>query len=237
MLTKANINIIRSLNRKSKREEHGLFVVEGVKNVNELINSDIKIDTIFALEGTEINSDFTCISAKELERISFLKHPNQVLALAKIPNSVEINLNKTMLILDDIKDPGNLGTIIRTADWFGIDQIVCSHESVDLYNPKVVMSTMGSILRVKVNYQDLEAFVPKLNIPIYGALLDGESIYNTNFEKESALFLGSESHGISKKLIPLVTHKTTIPGSGNAESLNLAIATGIFCSSYFSQHK
>lgn len=237
MLTKTKINIIKSLNRSLKRNEHGLFVVEGLKNVNELIRSEITIEEIFALEGTELKHEFSPISKKDLDRISFLKQPNQVLALAKIPVTTKIDLDKTMLIIDDVKDPGNLGTIIRTADWFGINQIVCSTESVDLYNPKVVMSTMGSIFRVNVSYKNLEDFLPKLTIPIYGALLDGYNIYDTKFEKESALFLGSESHGISKKLIPLVTHKTTIPGSGNAESLNLGIATGIFCSSYFSQHK
>lgn len=236
MLTKAQINSIKSLNRKSKREELGLFVVEGIKNVNELIHSNFDIEEIFALEGTELDATYTSISKKELERITFLKHPNQVLALAKIPKQQGVDKNKTMLIIDDVKDPGNLGTIIRTADWFGINQIVCSTESVDLFNPKVVMSTMGSIFRTNVSYHNLDEFLPQLTIPIYGALLDGTSIYQTNFEKESALFLGSESHGISKKLISLVTHKTTIPGSGNAESLNLGIATGIFCSSYFSQH-
>ena len=236
MLTKTQINSIKSLNRKAKRKELGLFVVEGIKNVNELIHSEFEIDEIFALEDTDIDSEYTIISKKELERISFLKHPNQVLATVKIPSSPNININQTMLIIDDVKDPGNLGTIIRTADWFGITQIVCSTKSVDVFNPKVIMASMGSVFRVKVSYQKLEALIPQLKIPVYGALLEGKSIYKTTFEKQSALFLGSESHGISKKLVSLVTHKTTIPGFGTAESLNLGVATGIFCSSYFSQH-
>lgn len=237
MINKSEIKLINSLKRKKFRDELELFVVEGVKNVNELIASDFEMEKIFATSDWEGNSDFEAISQKDLERISNLSNPNKVLALVKKKKDLSIDYNSTSIVVDNVNDPGNLGTIIRTADWFGINQIICSKESVDAYNPKVVMSTMGSIFRTKIFYCDLTSFFKESPLPVYGALLDGNSIYETNFDKSSLLFLGNESHGISEDLIPYINHKTTIPGSGTTESLNLGVSCAIFTSEYFRQTK
>ena len=231
-----DIKFINSLNRKKNRDESGLFIVEGVKVVNELIDSEYQIEKIYATENWGSDITFEKISPKELGRITQLKSPNKVLALAKKPENLEILNNTTSIVIDHVNDPGNLGTIIRTADWFGIRQVICSEESVDVFNSKVVMATMGSLFRVNVVYTNLEKYLSETKIPVYGALLDGESIYNTKFENPSLLLLGSESHGIDKKLFPFIIHKTTIPGSGTAESLNLGISTALFASEYFRQN-
>ncbi len=236
VITKNEIKLINSLSRKKNRKELGLFVVEGEKIVEELLNSNLEIEKIFATEDWNNSADHEKVSPKELERISHLKSANKVLALVKTPETLNWN-KKTSLVIDGVNDPGNLGTIIRTADWFGIDQVICSENSVDCYNPKTVMSSMGSIFRVKVIYRDLQEFIKNSNLPVYGALLNGKSIYQTDFEKDVLILMGSESHGISENLIPLVNYNTTIPGSGRAESLNLGTSTAIFCSAYFSQHK
>ena len=137
------------------------------------------------------------------------------------------------MIIDGVNDPGNLGTIIRTADWFGIENVICSENSVDCYNSKVVMSSMGSLFRTNVFYLALSDFLSQIDIPTYGALLEGKSIYETTFESPCAIIMGSESHGISSELIPFIKNKITIPGAHRAESLNLGVSTGIFCSEYF----
>ena len=235
VLTKSEIKLINSLKRKSKRKENGLFVVEGIKNIRELLRSDYKIQKIFSLK--EVSNQFEKsipVTEKELQKITHLSTPNQVLALAEIPqNTQEITFDKTILVIDGVNDPGNLGTIIRTADWFGIDTVICSENSVDCYNSKVVMSTMGSLFRVKVHYRSLPQLLTNTHLPIYGALLEGNSIYTTDFTNPCIILMGSESHGISQELIPSITHKVTIPGAKRAESLNLGVSTGIFCSEYY----
>ncbi len=235
VLTKSDIKLINSLKRKSKRRENGLFVVEGIKNVRELLQSNYKVRKIFSLEETSLQFDkSTPVTEKELQKITHLSTPNQVLALAEIPSlPQEITFDKTILAIDGVNDPGNLGTIIRTADWFGIDTVICSENSVDCYNSKVVMSTMGSLFRVNVFYRPLSKLLQNTSLPVYGALLEGTSIYSTTFNTPCIILMGSESHGISKELIPLITHKTTIPGAKRAESLNLGVSTGIFCSTYY----
>lgn len=234
MITKSDIKLINSLKRKSKRIEFNLFVVEGIKNVQELLNSNFKIFKLFTLEEEKSNfPNSIVVSEKELSRISHLKSPNKVLALVKIPNSkTGIIKYKTTLVIDTVKDPGNLGTIIRTADWFGISQIVCSKESVDCFNSKVIMATMGSIFRVNIEYKDLKLFLAETKLPVYGALLKGNSIYKTKFTSPCIFLMGNESKGISKQLIPYIDFATTIPREGNAESLNLGISTAIFCYEY-----
>lgn len=238
VLTKSDIKRINSLKRKSKRKENGLFVVEGVKIVRELIESDYQIEQLFALkEELENFPQAIEVSPKELERITHLSSPNKVLAVVKIPaESLSIDQSKTILVVDGVNDPGNLGTIIRTADWFGINQIVCSQNSVDCFNSKVIMSTMGSIFRTQITYTDLSSFLATAQLPIYGALLEGKSIYQTEFKDPSIIVMGSESHGISKELLPLITHPVTIPGAGQTESLNLGVSTGIFCNEYYRQN-
>jgi len=237
VINNREIKLINSLKRKKNRLEEGLFIVEGEKNVEELLLSDFEVLDIYATDDWHNDVSHIKISPKELGRISSLSTPNKVLALVKIPDSNSINTNITSVVIDGVNDPGNLGTIIRTANWFGINQVICSNNSVDFFNAKVIMASMGSVFKTEVFYTDLKEHLSNSKLPIYGALLEGESIYNVKFNEPSLLLLGSESHGISKDLFPFITDKTTIPGSGNAESLNLGISTAIYCSEYFKQIK
>jgi len=241
MLSKSQISFIQSLQHKKFRREHGLFLVEGYKSVSEFINSAYHIEAIYYTAtiaskmlklSQKINS--AEISLNTLEKLSALKTPQDVIALVKIPAHPSLNYTKLKkkfsLVLDGIQDPGNMGTIIRTADWFGIDTIICSEDSVEVYNPKVVQATMGSLSRIDVHYTNLPAIIPQINLPVFGALLDGENIYNTNFGTEGLLAMGNEGNGLSAEVKALVNKAITIPRAGNAESLNVAIATAICCS-------
>jgi len=241
MLSKAQISLITSLQHKKFRTQHNLFVVEGIKSVLEFIHSSYKISKIFAtaeaaakLGKIPQNIKLDELTDAEFNKISGLKTPQGALALVEIPQFDQLHLTnlkgKHSLILDDVQDPGNLGTIIRTAEWFGIENIICSIGTVDAYNPKVVQATMGSLSRIKIHYLDLEEFILKNNLPIFGALLNGESIYETNFGDEGFIMMGNEGNGIRESLIPKVDKAVTIPRVGNAESLNVAVATTIFCS-------
>ena len=241
MLSKAQISLITSLQHKKFRTQHNLFVVEGIKSVLEFIHSSYKISKIFAtaeaaakLGKIPQNIKLDELTDAEFNKISGLKNPQGALALVEIPQFDQLQLTnlkgKHSLILDDVQDPGNLGTIIRTAEWFGIENIICSIGTVDAYNPKVVQATMGSLSRIKIHYLDLEEFILKNNMPIFGALLNGESIYETNFGDEGFIMMGNEGNGIRESLIPKVDKAVTIPRVGNAESLNVAVATTIFCS-------
>ncbi|GGE22630.1 TrmH family RNA methyltransferase [Sphingobacterium cellulitidis] len=241
MLSKAQISLITSLQHKKFRTQHNLFVVEGIKSVLEFIHSSYKISKIFAtaeaaakLGKIPQNIKLDELTDAEFNKISGLKNPQGALALVEIPQFDQLHLTnlkgKHSLILDDVQDPGNLGTIIRTAEWFGIENIICSIGTVDAYNPKVVQATMGSLSRIKIHYLDLEEFILKNNMPIFGALLNGESIYETNFGDEGFIMMGNEGNGIRESLIPKVDKAVTIPRVGNAESLNVAVATTIFCS-------
>ena len=233
-ITKNQLKHIRLLKQKKYRQEYGEFFVEGEKNVNELLNSNFKINSIFATQDwDDINcsEQITIITTKQLSQISNLSSPNKVIAVVQIPKKEykETILDEDLtLVLDTINDPGNLGTIIRTADWFGIKNIICSLDSVDCYNPKVVQTTKGSIFNVTIHYKELTSLLSKTNNKIYGAALDGEEI-NKNFtpQKPSILLMGSESHGISSELENLITDKILIKQKGRAESLNVAIATSI----------
>ncbi len=241
MLSKAQISLITSLQHKKFRTQHNLFVVEGIKSVLEFIHSSYKISKIFAtaeaaakLGKIPQNIKLDELTDAEFNKISGLKNPQGALALVEIPQFDQLHITnlkgKHSLILDDVQDPGNLGTIIRTAEWFGIENIICSIGTVDAYNPKVVQATMGSLSRIKIHYLDLEEFILKNNMPIFGALLNGESIYETNFGGEGFIMMGNEGNGIRESLIPKVDKAVTIPRVGNAESLNVAVATTIFCS-------
>jgi TrmH family RNA methyltransferase len=178
--------------------------------------------------------NFCEISVTELEKISSLKTPQEVLALIKTPNWPALQHDqlkgKFSLVLDGIQDPGNMGTIIRIADWFGINNIICSDDTVDAYNPKVVQACMGSLARVKVHYIPLVDFLTKIKLPVFGALLDGENIYDTDFGKEGLVIMGNEGNGLRPEIAKLVSKAITIPRIGKAESLNVAIATALFCS-------
>lgn len=253
MLSKNKIKFINSIKKKKYREIHHCFFVEGEKMVDELLNSDFETTEIFAIqEWLEQNKHIRTIKKQieineitetELKKISALSTPNKVLAIAKQP-SYNYNLSaiqsELSLFLDHINDPGNLGTIIRIADWFGIKHIFCSLESVDLYNPKVVQSTMGAIFRVKVHYVDpkgLLSEVTKLdNYKIYGTFLEGANIYHEKLSETGLIILGSESHGISDDIKPFVHKKLFIPNypteRKTSESLNISIATSIICSEF-----
>lgn len=241
MLSKAQITLISSLQNKKFRKQHGLFIVEGIKSVIEFLSSSYQVDSIFYTEDVlakvgKISGNIKSyvLTAKEFEKISALKSPQGILALVHIPKQAELNVldfkAKHTLLLDDIQDPGNLGTIIRTAEWFGFQHIICSIGTVDAYNPKVVQATMGSLSRTQVHYIDLKTFILEAKIPVFGALLNGDSIYHTDWTKEGFIVLGNEGNGISDEIIALVDKPITIPRIGEAESLNVAVATTIFCS-------
>ena len=241
MINKSTVKYIQSLQHKKFRDEHGAFIAEGPKVVTELLQQNI-----FECEQLYCNSEgLLNLSDKikkqfegaiieladfELEKISALSTANNMLAVFKkksIFQSVSIS-NKLTLFLDDIQDPGNLGTIIRTADWFGIETIFCSNATADCYNPKVVQSTMASLGRVNLFYGDImEELKKHNNIKKYGAVLAGKDLENVGKIKEGIFIIGNESKGISPSVMQLIDEKVTIPKIGNAESLNAAVATGI----------
>ena len=241
MLSKSKLKYIQSLGQKKFRQREGLFIAEGPKLVNDLLEmKSSSIQEIFALkEWIEDNKKIADsyqvveITAIELEKISQLSSPNQVVAVVKkiaIDENIQVK-GKFTLVLDNIQDPGNMGTIIRIADWYGVDQIVCNTQSADMYNPKVIQSTMGSIARVKVFYTELSNWLVKQNtIPIYAAMLNGDDVTVMQKIKEGIIVIGNESKGISDDVLKLVSKKITIPQKGKAESLNAAVATGIILS-------
>jgi len=241
MLSKSQISLLKSLHHKKFRSEHGLFLAEGNKSVKEFIDSAYQIEAIYHTPTIDPNllklsrkMNFNEISLTDVEKISTMKTPQDIIALVKIPEwpvlSENMLQNKFSIVLDGIQDPGNMGTIIRTADWFGIKHIICSDDTVDVYNPKVVQATMGSIAHVNVYYTGLETFLSKIKLPVFGALLEGENIYKTNFGSEGLVLMGNEGNGLRPEIIKIVQHAVTIPRMGNAESLNVGIATAIFCS-------
>jgi len=251
MLTRNQIQFVNSLKLKKHRDRHKLFVAEGVKIVTELVHSKIKVNQIYYLKDYRSKLipsetiEYIEVTQNELERISSVVTPNEVLAVCEIPIcnfEPDVFKNKLTLVLDDMQDPGNLGTIIRIADWFGIRNIICSKETADAYNSKVVQSTMGSISRVNVYYQDLvscfESELVYLDLPVYGALLNGENIYTKKLISKGFIIIGNESRGISENLYQFITDKISIPSfsthvdTGEAESLNAAVATAIICSEF-----
>jgi len=241
MISKSQISFIKSLHQKKIRKEQGLFIVEGLKSIQEFINSEYLVDSVYCTENLVPKLDNlsrkikpVIISESELSRISTLSTPQAILAVVQIPKHTEINIKKLdrsfFLALDGVQDPGNLGTIIRTADWFGLNTILCSMDTAEVYNPKVVQASMGSLSRVNIIYTDLGVLFSQINIPVYGALLDGKSIYETDFGQAGIVLLGNEGNGISKELVEKINYPITIPRFGKAESLNVAISASIFCS-------
>ena len=232
MVTKSELKYIQSLSDKKVRLETGCFIAEGVKLVNEMIEAGYPLKAVYALDSWEppdTSIEVTRVEAFELEKMSLLQTPNQVLAVAMMPQKpAEIDITGQLtIVLDGIQDPGNLGTIIRTADWFGIHQIVASEDTADVYNPKVIGATMGSFMRVQVHYTNLAAWMPNVKLPVYGALLEGENVFTTKAPKQGLLVIGSEGKGIRENIIDFITHPVTIPKTGGAESLNAGIAAGI----------
>ena len=235
-LSKNHIKLITSLSQKKYRQKHKLFVVEGVKVVQEFLNSSYELEIVFSTD-TDFSSTnkFIKVTDQELKKISSLKNPNKVLAIFKIPNQINPITDGLILALDSINDPGNLGTIIRLCDWFGIEQLVCSNETVDCFNSKVVQASMGSLTRVAVSYLDLKKYLQNALVPIFVADMDGLNVYKTKLPDSALLVLGNEANGISDEIKQLVTTKITIPRYGafqQTESLNVATASAILLSEF-----
>lgn len=236
-LSKKQRQIIQKLQQKKYRQQLGLFVVEGKKNIAEFLNSDLELEQIFCTENywNVPKNKTQIIDYQELKSISFLKNPEQGIAIFKLPNSAKILPNKGLIVaLDNIQDPGNLGTIIRLCDWFHIKQIVCNLHSVDCFNPKVVQATMGSLTRVSVFYTDLKKYLSEAEIPIFGSVLSGENVYQTSLPQQAILVMGNEANGISPEILSLCNRKITIPqfGENQTESLNVAMASAILLSEF-----
>ncbi len=233
MVVKNQIKFIKSLQQKKYRNQHGLFVVEGLKLVQELLNSHFKVYGVYTTR-TDILENIVpdvvhLITESELKRMSGLQSPNGILGVFYIPEPTRPSFSDWIVALDDVRDPGNLGTIIRLCDWFGVQHLVCSKQTVDCYNSKVLQATMGSITRVHMLYTDLETFIQEAPVPAYGTFLDGDSIYANKLPEKGILLLGNEGKGISSTLKTLMDHKITIPqyGKKTTESLNVAMAAAI----------
>lgn len=239
MVSKNQIKLIRQLEQKKYRQREGLFVAEGPKVVGDLMRR-WQPAAVFATNDyvPPTAVEVQRITADELHRISLLQHPQQVVALFPLPAPASVEAGQSlMLALDGVQDPGNLGTIIRIADWFGIDDIVCSEDTADAWNPKVVQATMGSIARVNISYTNLPALLDRLpaGTPVYGTLLDGDDIYSQPLSARGIIVMGNEGNGLSAEVRQRVTHRLLIPSfrtGDSAESLNVAVATAIVCSEF-----
>lgn len=240
MISKNQIKLVQSLKIKKYRTQHGLFIAEGPKIAQDIIQSDLKMHNIYATDEWLKNNarlldekDIPAqeISEKELQKISSLKNPNQTLLVVHKPEVQNYSKAKIKsgytLVLDRINDPGNLGTIIRTADWFGLRDIILSPDCADPYNPKTVQSTMGSIARMHLYYEDISSVLKETELSIYAADIQGENMADTIFEESGMILIGSEAHGLNEDIIALANKKIKIEGSGDAESLNAAIAASI----------
>jgi len=247
MASKSTISFLRSLQQKKFRNEEGLFIVEGPKMVSEVLKSDFKVRQLYATSNwtpdQHTSLPLEILSDAEMERVSGLQTPNKVMAVVEMPaldGPVNILSKGLHLLLDQIQDPGNLGTIIRIADWFGIASVICSPDTADVFNPKVIQASMGSVFNVKIHYTSLADVLIKNAAgnkwPVYATLLAGENIYNTDFVESSFVILGNESRGVNPVLNSFITQGIHIPRPSNkqskAESLNVAVAAGIVCSEY-----
>ncbi|MDR5589557.1 RNA methyltransferase [Christiangramia sp. SM2212] len=238
MLSKSQIKLIKSLSQKKFRNKHGLFVVEGIKGVNEFLNSDFELVSLFSTkDDSQLKAEsYQTVTENELKKISFLTSAQKFLGVFKIPKSERFEISGLTLALDGIRDPGNLGTIIRLCDWFGIKSLICSKDTVDCFNPKVVQASMGSMTRVVISYIDLENYLNEnQNVPVFGTLLEGENIYSEKLPEQAIIVMGNEANGISEEIQKLITRKITIPQFGEiqkTESLNVATATSIVLSEF-----
>ncbi len=240
MITKKQSQLVKSLQIKKFRKQEQLFIVEGAKSVLELLGSDYKTRTVYVTplflqdynsELQKANTEVVTVSPAELAASGTFKTNDSALAVAEMKPDVplEAEEGEYVLLLDDLNDPGNLGTIIRIADWFGIKKIICSENTVDFYNPKVIAAAKGSFTRVQLHYTSLSGFLQSNTMPVYGADMDGADVHTYSFTKGGYLLMGSEANGIHPDLLPFVTEKLSIPGWGGAESLNVGVATAILC--------
>jgi TrmH family RNA methyltransferase len=237
MVSKNQIKLINSLQQKKYRKLHNLFIAEGKKVIQELIDANFCLEHLFVTQTDLFDKKHaaTLILDSELKKISALTSANDCLAVFKIKEYSSSTNSGLELALDNIKDPGNMGTIIRLCDWFGISKIVCTEETVDMYNPKVVQATMGSLARVQVEYTNLATYLKATDKEIFGTFMDGENIYKKDLPSNGILVMGNEANGISSEIENLITQKISIPRFGNlqlTESLNVATATAIFLSEF-----
>jgi TrmH family RNA methyltransferase len=238
MVSKNQIKLISSLQQKKYRIAHQLFFAEGVKVIQELLKSNFVLEHLYTTQNDFEDVLFakkTLLHETDLKKISALSTPNTCLAIFKIPVEKKVKESGLICALDCIRDPGNLGTILRLCDWFGIEQLLCSKETVDIYNPKVVQATMGSIARVNVNYVDLNDFVSATKLPLFGTFMDGLNIYKTTLPREGIIIMGNEANGISEELEKRIINRLSIPRFGDVqktESLNVATATAIVLSEF-----
>ena len=234
MISKNQIKNITRLQQKKYRQQEGLFIAEGVKVINEFLNSTFKLVDLFSTKTFNVENE-TLITEAELKKISALKTPNTALAVFEIPKLSLIESKGLIVALDDLRDPGNLGTIIRLCDWFGVKQLLCSKETVDCFNPKVVQATMGSLTRVNVFYIDLNHYLEETKQTVFGAFMDGENVYASNLPADGILVLGNEANGISQSIEKHVNKRISIPRFGDlqaTESLNVATAGAILLSEF-----
>ncbi len=232
MVVKSQIKFIKNLQQKKYRSQNRLFVVEGIKTVKELLDSSLQVYKIYVTDSSVlgVDHDFVeLVTQQELKKMSGLATPNKVLGVFHMPEPGPIDFSDWVIALDDVRDPGNLGTIIRLCDWFGISSLICSPNTVDCYNPKTLQATMGSISRVNVVYTDLQQLLGELDLPIFGAFMDGKVVYTEQMPQKGVLVMGNEANGVSPSIADLVDKKISIPQFGNrtAESLNVATATAI----------
>jgi len=236
-ISKNKLKLIKQLNTKKYRNQYGLFIVEGVKGVNEFLASNFILNELFYTEENayaEVENK-TLLTEAELKKISNLKTPNKVLALFEIPLPEKVKDSGLIVVLDTINDPGNLGTIIRLCDWYGVTQLVCSPTTVDCFNTKVIQSSMGSLTRISIVYTEIENYLKSTKLPIFGADMNGESAYKVKLPHEAILVMGNEANGISSNLKKCITKTITIPQFGEikaTESLNVATATAILLSEF-----
>lgn len=238
MVSKNQIKLITALQQKKFRQQHELFFAEGAKVIGELLQSDFELSHLYETADVfpEVSTAVkTRISESELKKISALNTPNNCLAVFKIPKPKPLQEKGLIVALDDIRDPGNLGTILRLCDWFGVEQLVCSPETVDIFNPKVVQATMGSISRVAIHYMDLKSFLKNTKLPVFGTFMDGKNIYTENLPPEGIVVFGNEANGISYEVEKIIKNRIAIPRFGKlqqTESLNVATATAIVLSEF-----
>lgn len=233
MVVKSELRLIKNLQQKKYRNENGLFVMEGKKAVDELLKAGYEVFKLFST-GQELsdakNHPVEIISVKELKQMSSLKNPNGILGVFYKRTNSLLHSDGWTVVLDGVQDPGNLGTIIRLCDWFGIENLVCSRDTVDCYNPKVLQATMGSLARVNITYNSLEDYLHTVEVPVFGTFMDGENIHCLDLPQSGILIMGNEGNGISDTVRNLCNYEVSIPQFGNksTESLNVATASAIF---------